>query len=136
MSATTLRQTEEGHDKPFEKKIKSVLADLNNLSGHIEASTVMSRDGICVASVLSDGVDPNRLGAMCASLLSLGDTTARELDRGKVNQLVMQVDKGYILIIHVGNKAVLGIVTRPKANLGMVFVEAKKTAQQILTLLP
>jgi len=136
MSATILRQTDDNTDQSFDDRIKSILTNLNKLSVHIEASSVMSRDGISVASVLSDGVNPNRLGAMCSSLLSLADTTAKELDRGKVAQLVLQVEKGFILIIHVGNKAVLGIVTRPKANLGMVFVEAKKTAQEILKLLP
>ena len=96
----------------------------------------MGRDGVGVASVLADGVDPDRLGAMCASLLSLADTTAKELHRGKVNQLVLEGENGYVLIIHVGTKAVLGIVTRRKANLGMVFVEAKKTAEEILRILP
>jgi len=119
----------------YEKQINIILRQLNNVSEHIEASSVMSRDGISVASVLSEGVDPNRLGAMCASLLSLGDTTAKELDRGKVKKLLLEGENGYILIIHIGNKAVLGIVTRPNANLGMVFVEAKKTALQILKIL-
>ncbi|MGD8592412.1 MAG: roadblock/LC7 domain-containing protein [Gammaproteobacteria bacterium] len=116
--------------------IRPILRRLNSASGQIEASSVMSRDGIGVASVLADGVDPDRLGAMCASLLSLADTTAKELQRGKVNQLVLEGENGYVLIIHVGTKAVLGIVTRKNANLGMVFVEAKKTAEEILRILP
>jgi len=122
-------------DNSYETQINTVLRALNRVSEHIEASSVMSRDGISVASVLSEGVDPNRLGAMCASLLSLADTTAKELDRGKVKKLLLEGENGYILIIHIGNKAVLGIVTRPNANLGMVFVEAKKTAMDILKIL-
>jgi len=128
-------QAKELGDHSYELRINTVLRSLNKVSEHIEASSVMSRDGISVASVLHDGVDPNRLGAMCASLLSLGDTTAKELDRGKVKKLLLEGENGYILIIHIGNKAVLGIVTRPNANLGMVFVEAKKTAMQILQIL-
>jgi predicted regulator of Ras-like GTPase activity (Roadblock/LC7/MglB family) len=121
---------------PIDKQIRSILKNLNNFSEQIEASSVMSRDGISVASVLSDGVDPDRLGALCSSLLSLADTTAKELERGRINQLLLEGDKGYVLIIHVGSKAVLGIVTRPKANLGMVFVEANKIASQIYRILP
>ena len=128
-------QAQQVSSDSYEKQINTILKSLNSVSEHIEASSVMSRDGISVASVLHDGVDPNRLGAMCASLLSLGDTTAKELDRGKVKKLLLEGDNGYILIIHIGTKAVLGIVTRPNANLGMVFVEAKKTAQQILNIL-
>jgi predicted regulator of Ras-like GTPase activity (Roadblock/LC7/MglB family) len=126
----------EKREVAIDKLIRPILRKLNSSSGQIEASSVMSRDGIGVASVLADGVDPDRLGAMCASLLSLADTTANELQRGKVNQLLLEGENGYVLIIHVGTKAVLGIVTRKNANLGMVFVEAKKTAEEILRILP
>jgi predicted regulator of Ras-like GTPase activity (Roadblock/LC7/MglB family) len=138
MAPATAKALHEGepNNTPFNKQIRSVLKKLNGFSEQIEASAVMSRDGISVASVLSDGVDPDRLGAMCASLLSLSDSTANELKRGKVNQLLLECESGYVLIVHVGNKAVLGIVTRSKANLGMVFVEAKKTALQVYKILP
>lgn len=121
---------------PIDRQIRVILRKLNSASGHIEASSVMTRDGISVASVLQDGVDTDRLGAMCASLLSLGDTTAKELRRGNVQQLLLEGENGYVLIMHVGNKAVLGVVARPKAQLGMVLVEAKKTAEEILKVLP
>lgn len=120
---------------PVDKQIRVILRKLNSASGHIEASSVMTRDGISVASVLQDGVDTDRLGAMCASLLSLGDTTAKELGRGNVQQLLLEGENGYILIMHIGNRAVLGVVARPKAQLGMVLVEAKKTSEEILKVL-
>ena len=120
---------------PLDKKIRVILRKLNSASGHIEASSVMTRDGISVASVLQDGVDTDRLGAMCASLLSLADTTAKELRRGNVQQLLLEGENGYILIMHIGNKAVLGVVAHPKAQLGMVLVEARKTAEEILAVL-
>jgi predicted regulator of Ras-like GTPase activity (Roadblock/LC7/MglB family) len=126
----------QGNNLPLDKQVRSILRKLNSASGHIEASSVMTRDGISVASVLQEGVDTDRLGAMCASLLSLGDTTAKELKRGKVQQLLLEGENGYILIMHVGNKAVLGVVARPGAQLGMVLVEAKKTAEEILRVLP
>jgi predicted regulator of Ras-like GTPase activity (Roadblock/LC7/MglB family) len=135
MPATNALNPEQG-TVTIDKMLRPILRKLNSTSGHIEASSVMSRDGIGVASVLADGVDPDRLGAMCASLLSLADTTAKELQRGKINQLVLEGENGYVLIIHVGAKAVLGIVTRKNASLGMVFVEAKKTADEILKILP
>lgn len=125
----------QNNNLPVDKQIRAILRKLNSASGHIEASSVMTRDGISVASVLQDGVDTDRLGAMCASLLSLGDTTAKELKRGHVHQLLLEGENGYILIMHIGNKAVLGVVTRPKAQLGMVLVEAKKTAEEILKVL-
>ena len=125
MSASSLQSTE------TDQKLKPILSELNNVSEHIEASAVMSRDGLSVASVLGNGVDPDRLGAMCAALLGLADTTARELNRGALRQVLIHGTLGYMLITHVGEKAVLAVATKPGTNLGMVFLETKKTAEKI-----
>lgn len=111
--------------------VKSLLKRLNSVSKDIEASAVMSRDGHSLASVLADGVDPDRIGAMCASILSLAERTSNDLKRGTLKQVLIEGDYGYILIVHIGAKAVLTIVSSPSANLGMVFIEAKKTADEI-----
>ncbi len=115
----------------MEKELKLLLRGLNSSSNHIESSAVMSRDGLTIASVLKDDVDPDRLGAMCAALLGLADTTATELDRGELKQVLLEGKNGYMLISHVGKRAVLAVASRPGTNLGMVFVEAKKTATKI-----
>ena len=119
----------------IEERLKPILTSLNGSSSHIESSAVMSRDGLGIASVLGDSVDPDRLGAMCAALLGLADTTAKELDRGDLRQVLLHGSKGFILISHVGKKAVLAVASKPGTNLGMVLVEAKKTANKIEAIL-
>lgn len=114
-----------------DEQLRPILKALNNISEHIEASAVMSRDGLSVASVLGQGVDPDRLGAMCAALLGLADTTARELNRGELQQVLIHGSLGFMLITHVGEKAVLAVATKPGTNLGMVFLETKKAAKKI-----
>jgi len=129
MSASSLNNSE------TDSKLKPILRELNSVSEHIEASAIMSRDGLSVASVLGAGVDPDRLGAMCAALLGLADTTARELNRGTLRQVLIHGTLGYMLITHVGDKAVLAVATKPGTNLGMVFLETKKTADKIAAIL-
>ena len=127
MSGSDLQNTD--------NQLQPILRELNNVSEHIEASAIMSRDGLSVASVLGDGVDPDRLGAMCAALLGLADTTARELNRGQLQQVLIHGSLGFMLISHVGDKAVLAVATKPGTNLGMVFHETKKAAQKISDIL-
>jgi len=129
MSDTKIRGS--NSDSSIENKLKPILKGLNSSSSHIEASAIMSRDGLNVASVLGDGVDSDRLGAMCAALLGLADTTAKELNRGSLRQVLLHGSNGYMLITHVGKKAVLAVASKLGTNLGMVFVEAKKTAKKI-----
>ncbi len=117
--------------EPIDKVVKPILRRLNSVSKDIEASAVMSRDGHSLSSVLGEGVDSDRLGAMCASMLSLAERTSSELKRGNLKQVVIEGDQGYVLVVNIGIKAVLAVVSRPSANLGMVFVEAKKIAKEI-----
>lgn len=115
----------------LEARFRPILKRLNGFSNDIEASAIMTRDGLSIASVMNANVNPDRLGAMCASLLSLGDKTASELERGALKQVLIECDGGCVLIVNIGKRAVLAIVSRATSKIGMVFIEAKKAATEI-----
>lgn len=114
--------------------VTPILKRLNSTSSDIQASAVMSRDGHTLASVLGDGVNSVRLGAMCATLLSLGEKASLELKRGHLKQILIHGEEGYVLLLRIGEKAVLAVVSRPSANLGMMLVESRRTATEIVGL--
>lgn len=114
--------------------VAPILKRLNSTSSDIQASAVMSRDGHTLASVLDDSVNSVRLGAMCATLLSLGEKASLELKRGHLKQILIHGEEGYVLLLRTGEKAVLAVVSRPSANLGMMLVEARKTSVEIAAL--
>ncbi|MEW5791996.1 MAG: roadblock/LC7 domain-containing protein [Pseudomonadota bacterium] len=118
-----------------EQMLKSVLGDLNGASADVEASAVISTDGLTIASMLSAGMDEDRVGAMSAAMLSLGDRTAAELSRGELEQVMVKGENGYILLIHAGKDAVLTVIARKEAKLGLVFLDAKRAANSIAELL-
>jgi predicted regulator of Ras-like GTPase activity (Roadblock/LC7/MglB family) len=117
------------------KSLRPILRAFNGSSTDIEASAVITGDGYTLAWVLDEGVDPDRYGAMCASLLALSNRAAQEINRGALRQVMVEGDKGTMLLVYAGDDAVLALATRSTANLGMVFIEAKKTAQKIKAVL-
>lgn len=117
---------------PRHRAVLSVLRALNGASADIEASAVISGDGLTIASVLGEDVDTDRFGAMCASLLALADRAAQEVARGTLRQVLIEGDRGVMLLVYAGNDAVLAVAARPTVNLGMVFLETRKTAQKVL----
>ena len=114
--------------------VTPILKRLNSTSSDIQASAVMTRDGHTLASVLGESVNSVRLGAMCATLLSLGERASLELNRGNLKQILIQGEDGYVLLMRIGEKAVLAVVSQPSANLGMMLVEARRTAGEIVAL--
>jgi uncharacterized protein len=111
--------------------LNSILAELNGTSADIEASGIISTDGLMMASVLPVGMDEDRVGAMSAAMLTLGDRTAQELGRGTLEQVLIKGDKGYVLMTYAGTDAVLTVLAKPNAKLGLIFLDVKRAAQNI-----
>jgi len=118
-----------------EVMLQSILSDLKGNSADIEATAVISIDGLVIASALPKELDEDRVGAMSAAMLSLGDRTAAELSRGSLEQVMIKGEHGYVLLIHAGEEAVLTIVANQKAKLGMVFLDANRAAKSIAELI-
>lgn len=60
------------------------LRELQASSPDIEASAIVSVDGLTIASALPQGVEEDRVSAMSAAMLSLGERIANELGRGSL----------------------------------------------------
>lgn len=111
--------------------IRRRLAELNNFSRSIEASAVMTRDGFPVVTMLSSGVDADRLSAISASMLSLSSRASSDLDRGELDQVLIRSKRGYIVLAQVDNDTVLSVLSRYESKLGMLLVETQKAAADI-----
>ena len=113
------------------KALRPILRGFNGSVKDVEASAVISSDGYSLAWVLDESVDPDRFGAMCASLLALANRAAQEISRGELKQVLIEGAKGTMLLVYAGDDAVLAVAAQPTVNLGMIFIEARKTAQNI-----
>jgi predicted regulator of Ras-like GTPase activity (Roadblock/LC7/MglB family) len=115
--------------------LTSILKELNGSSADIEASAVISTDGLTMATLLPADMDQDRVGAMSAAMLSLGDRTSKELARGTLEQVLVKGDSGYVLMTYAGKEAVLTIIAKPNAKLGLIFLDVKRAAESIAKLI-
>lgn len=115
--------------------LDSILNELNGTSADIEASGIISTDGLMMASKLPAGMDEDRVGAMSAAMLSLGDRAAQELARGGLDQVLLKGDQGYVLMTHAGSEAVVTVMAKPNAKLGLIFLDVKRAAENVAKLL-
>ena len=107
------------------------LAKLQSSSSDIEACAVVSEDGLIIASSLPQSVEESRIAAMSAAMLSMGSRTAQELNRGKVQQMYVKGEVGYVLLVSAGPNAVLLAMARVEAKLGLIFLELSRAADEI-----
>lgn len=110
------------------------LRDLRVSTTDIEASAVVSVDGLIIASDLPADVEEDRVSAMSAAMLSLGERIAGELGRGMLDQVYIRGGNGYVILMSVGEEAVLTSLARQDAKLGLVFLDMRRAATDLARL--
>ncbi len=111
------------------------LRDLQVSSSDIEAAAIVSVDGLSIASSLPQGVEEDRVSAMSAAMLSLGERIASELGRGMLDEVYVKGEKGYVILRAVGEEAVLTVLARQQAKLGLLFLDMRRAAEEFAAIL-
>ena len=107
------------------------LRELRRSSPDVEASAIVSIDGLPIASELPPGVEEDRVSAMSAAMLSLGERIAGELRRGTLDQVYIRGDKGYVILMAVGEEAVLTVMCGQQAKTGLVFLDMRRAVETL-----
>lgn len=111
------------------------LRDLQASSEGVEAAAIVSVDGLSIASSLPAGIEEDRVSAMSAAMISLGERISSELGRGMLKQLYVKGENGYVILNAIGEEAVLTVLARREARLGLIFLDIARTVQDLGNLL-
>ena len=111
------------------------LRELQASSPDIEASAIVSVDGLTIASALPQGVEEDRVSAMSAAMLSLGERIASELGRGSLEQVYIKGELVYVVLMSIGEEAVLTALAREHAKLGLIFLDMRRATEDLRKLI-
>jgi len=111
------------------------LRDLQASSMDVEASAVVSIDGLTIASALPVNMEEDRVSAMSAAMLSLGERIAGELGRGALDQVFIKGKSGFVVLMSAGEEAVLTVLAREQANIGLLFLDMRRATEDLINLL-
>jgi predicted regulator of Ras-like GTPase activity (Roadblock/LC7/MglB family) len=71
---------------------------------------LVSADGLPISSVLKPGMEEDRIAAMSAAILSLGERVVEELAKGALEQITIKGSNGYVILTGVGTDAVMVVL--------------------------
>jgi len=112
-------------------RLDRALADLLAQAPELEAAAVVSFDGLAMASRLPSGMDEDRVAAMSAALLSLGEKAAQGLGRGDLSQVYVEGESGTVFLISADDEAVLVAVAAAGAKAGLMLYEVRRAAAAV-----
>jgi uncharacterized protein len=119
------------HYETKSARLAAALDEFIRSSVDVEAAAVVSFDGLPMASALPDDMDEDRLGAMSAALLSLGEQAAIGLGRGQLNQVFVEGDHGFVFLMSARDQAVLAAIANRSAKIGFMLFEMRRAADRI-----
>ena len=107
------------------------LRELQMSSPDIQGSAIVSLDGLAIATLLKEGIEEDRVSAMSAAMLSLGDRISDELGRGNLNQVYIRGKEGHVILMSIGSDAVLTVMSRIDGKLGLILLEMQRACQDL-----
>jgi len=116
-------------------RLDSAIHGLLSQTPEIEAAAVVSFDGLPMASALPQSMDEDRVAAMSAALLSLGERAAQGLGRGELSQVYIEGDSGTVFLVSCDDEAVLVAVAAKGAKVGMMLYEVRRAAAAVAEVL-
>jgi len=112
-------------------ELNQILRTLQSGTPDIEASALISEDGLMIASALPQHVEEMRVAGMSSTLISLGTRAATELHRGDLQQVLIRGDEGYTVMVRAAQGTMLLALTSKEAKLGLIFLDMSRAVSNI-----
>lgn len=106
-------------------KLEVTLQNFVANASHVQGAALVSPDGLTLASTLPGGMDDERVAAMAAAMLSLGERIGRELSRGQIERILVEGSQGYGILTSCTEDALLLVLADASAKLGIINLEIK-----------
>lgn len=108
-----------------------ILSELNHSSKDIQASAIISNEGLVMAALIDKTLDEDRVAAMTTAISAQANHVVREIHLGKLQQVLIKGQQGYAMIISAGEQAVLITMLKKSAQLGFIFLNCERSAKKI-----
>jgi predicted regulator of Ras-like GTPase activity (Roadblock/LC7/MglB family) len=97
----------------------------------VREAVAVSSDGLLIAG--SDGlsrVEADHLAAIVSSLTSLGRSAARRYDFDGLKLVMIEMNRGFLLVSAIAGGSCLGVVAEGDCDLGLIGYEISRLAER------
>ncbi|MCL7475520.1 MAG: roadblock/LC7 domain-containing protein [ANME-2 cluster archaeon] len=114
----------------IQEMLHTVLQDLKSIA-NIEASVIVSHQGLTIVSDVPDYVPEAKLAAFTATIMGSAKTVMEELHQKSPNMLMIRSIDGITIFMDAGENAILGTLFADEGNIGLVIVEMEEACKKI-----
>ncbi|MDI9632462.1 MAG: roadblock/LC7 domain-containing protein [Methanolinea sp.] len=114
--------------------LKQILNEFLKIDG-VSAAVVVGRDGFVIESATTGKMDIDALGAMASTGLGTSEAMGKELGKGELRQMIVELEQGPILMSLLSPEEMIAIVASNEANVGRIRYELKKNKERLVAAL-
>ncbi|MFX1327975.1 MAG: roadblock/LC7 domain-containing protein [Promethearchaeota archaeon] len=97
----------------------------------MKAASIISTEGLLVASTLPQDSDKVKISAMTAALLSLAKRSVKEMEKLKFDYIYVWGTQGCVLIIKADSNLILTVSTTKNVKLGLLILDCRRVCEEI-----
>ncbi len=113
------------------EKLRNILQHFVSATDNVQGAAMVTTDGLPLASSLPGSMDEERVSAMSAAMLSLGERIGRELDRGEMERIYVHGDEGFGILTSCGPDVVFLVLADKEAKQGVLMLEIKRALSEL-----
>ncbi|MGK7944675.1 MAG: roadblock/LC7 domain-containing protein [Microcystaceae cyanobacterium] len=113
------------------EKLNNILQDFVSGTSDVQGAALVTPDGLSLASTLPSNMDEERVSAMSAAMLSLGERIGQELARGNIERIYVEGGDGYGVLTSCGEDAVFLVLASKAVKQGILMLEIKNALGEL-----
>lgn len=113
------------------EKLSGILQNFVTSTSDVQGAAIVTPDGLPLATSLPGGMDDERVSAMSAAMLSLGERIGNELARGAIERIYVEGNHGYGVLTSCGEDAVFLVLASHAAKQGLLLLEIKRALSEL-----
>lgn len=120
--------------KTKKERLDDVLSCLLQV-GQVKACGIVSKEGLLINARTPPDVDARIFSALCSTIMGAAEAASVQMNTGSVSQISLKTEKGTIVLIPAGEKAILIALTDVEAQIGLILFEMESQAEQVKQIL-
>jgi predicted regulator of Ras-like GTPase activity (Roadblock/LC7/MglB family) len=113
------------------EKLGYILQSFVSNTIDVQGAAVVTPDGLPLAANIPNNMDEERVSAMSAAMLSLGERIGMELGRGVIDRIYVEGNEGFSILTSCGQDAVFLVLASKTAKQGVLMLEIKRTVAEL-----
>ena len=118
------------------EKLTNIISELQKSISGVDAVVLETYEGLVLASTLPTSTEEEIIAAVSSNTQSVVNRAVREIHHGKNHNTLIINSDGQMILTDIDGKALLTVVAKRNANLGLISIMSRRVADDLKEVLP